>query len=71
MPQLHCAGCGDRLRLVTLFRCGVIRAEVVDRQWRHTTRQWDNRYRPDTTTRPRILRRNARRILGRGQFDRI
>jgi hypothetical protein len=62
MVKLHCAWCGDILRRTTLFRRGVTRAEVVDVQWRHTTRRWDNRYNPEVTTRPRIFRRNAARV---------
>lgn len=70
MVKLHCAGCGDQLRRTTIFHRGVIRADVVDVQYRHTTRRWDNRYRPDTITRARIFHRfataRARAVPGKG-----
>lgn len=62
MVKLYCAGCGDRLRETVIMHRGVIRADVVDRQLRHTTRRWDNSVRPDVTTRARVFRQNAARL---------
>jgi hypothetical protein len=59
MAKVYCAGCGDRLRLTTVVLRGVARADLSRVEWRHTTRRWDNRYRPDTVTRSDIFRRFA------------
>ena len=74
MVRTYCAGCGDRLRPVRVFRVSLIspiRATIQDwgTEYRHTTRRWDNRFRPDWTTPARIMRRmktpgRVRRMVG-------
>jgi hypothetical protein len=64
--QIYCAGCGDRLRRTTVVLRGVVRADISSVEWRHTTRRWDNRYSPDSTTRPELLRAKAARHLNGG-----
>jgi hypothetical protein len=75
MVTLHCTYCGDIVRDVTVHvvRFTPIRATFTTRyETRHATRRDITRgYQPDVTTRPQILRRNALRILGRGQYARI
>lgn len=74
MVTLHCKHCGDVVRDVTVYvvKSTPIRATFYTRfETRHATRRVQRGYQPDVTTRPQILRRNALRILGRGQFDRI
>lgn len=63
MVTVFCAGCGDRLRRTTVYTAvrGVLRLILTERvQWRHTTKRWDNRYTPDTTTLSQIKRRLSR-----------
>ena len=65
MVRRYCAGCGDRLRPVRVFRVSLvspIRATIQDRgiEDRHTTRRWDNRYRPEIITPAGVMRRMAR-----------
>lgn len=64
--HIFCLGCHDRLKL-KLILTGHMRNGVVAIGWtesteyRHTTKRFDNSYRPDVimVTRPRALRRKA------------
>lgn len=74
MVEWHCTHCGDIVRKVTVYvvRVTPIRATFYTRyESRHLTRRVRPGFQPDVTTRPRILRRNARRIRRIGEYDRI
>lgn len=60
MVKLHCAYCGDQLHDVRVgtFVVGVVGAAYFERwELRHVSRRTTPGYRPDSTTRARILRR--------------